>query len=409
MSAILKNKSNNEEEDPFACFGSDEEDDDDSHGDPLIERGSLDAELRGVLVSTTTHQETIIRLRTSSTILTATTTEILRDSNTSTTSNEEMDEQELEADESILHDLFSSSPEFCKPIFINPHVAIVANKQPKGYGGRGYFAMKDIPPGTLLLVEKPILQWPDEQIGRPLGLISVEHALLQDHANQIIKAFELLHPTKEYMKELLLSKCEVTQRQSSMQDGNMDQRILQLYNSYHEKYIHSHVLKRVLVLGRVAAACNDDVFNVDDALRMLLALRFNAFGTGSYMHMSMFNHNCIPNCTKFSPDENPKNLSHYSQVWTTSYVRKGQELTLHYLEPRELSHLTRRYRLFEQHLFDIGPSIENDVLQSMEMVNGSVPTCILPPLSLILAHQIKGGDAMVTAMDITTATSRITF
>ena len=82
-------------------------------------------------------------------------------------------------------------------------------------------------PGNFLWVEKPLLQWPDEQSGSPLGFISVGHARLQDHANQIMKSFELLHPTKEYMKELLVSKCEVIQRQSSMQDGDMDQRKLQ--------------------------------------------------------------------------------------------------------------------------------------------------------------------------------------
>jgi len=51
-------------------------------------------------------------------------------------------------------------------------------------------------------------------------------------------------------------------------------------------------------------------------------------------------------------------LPHYSEARTTRYVRKGEALTLHYLEnPREVSHATRRKILWDQHRFDIG--VEN--------------------------------------------------
>jgi len=46
---------------------------------------------------------------------------------------------------------------------------------------------------------------------------------------------------------------------------------------------------------------------------------------------------------------------HYSEARTTRYIRKGEALTLHYLEnPREVSHSSRRRLLWNQHRFDIG-------------------------------------------------------
>ena len=73
----------------------------------------------------------------------------------------------------------------------------------------------------------------------------------------------------------------------------------------------------------------------------------------------MFNHGEDPNCIKFRPTVGDKGAAaastDYSEARTTRYIRKGEALTLHYLEnPREVSHSTRRNQLWEQHRFDIG-------------------------------------------------------
>ena len=46
-------------------------------------------------------------------------------------------------------------------------------------GGREFVAARDLEPGTLILVGKPVVDWPEEQIGAELGLASVCHILEQ--------------------------------------------------------------------------------------------------------------------------------------------------------------------------------------------------------------------------------------
>lgn len=93
-----------------------------------------------------------------------------------------------------------------------------------------------------------------------------------------------------------------------------------------------------------------------DINRLLLTLRYNGFDSGLYIHFAIFNHNEDPNCIKFRPGDKS---STYSEARTTRRVRKGEALTLHYLEnPREVSHGTRRKILWDQHRFDIGDEDE---------------------------------------------------
>lgn len=321
-----------------------------------------------------------------------------------------------------------------QPLYVSPRIAIQSttdtttttssgSSTSKGTGGRGYFATDRIPPGTLLLVEKPLVTWSDDQIGKPLGLVSVLHALQQPNANEINQAFEVLHPTKVYFDELLRHQhSNNSNTAGATNTDTIGQRILQLYQSYYKQYAKSNVLRRILQLG--AQLQNKEqkqkqgqmqTFTVADAIRMLLVFRLNAFQTGAYLFMSMFNHSCQPNCTKFTPSDafiidrttsvlpssnnnhqktSSTTLSCYSQIWTTQWITKGQELTLFYLHPRELSHATRRFRFWEQHLLDIdtedttsGPaSVHNNL---MEMVHGSMPSSILPPISTMLAQEEK--------------------
>jgi hypothetical protein len=325
----------------------------------------------------------------------------------------------------------SSTISTIQPLYVSPRIAIQSttdtttptsssSSNSKGTGGRGYFATDRIPPGTLLLVEKPLVTWSDDQIGKPLGLVSVLHALQQPNANEIIQAFEVLHPTKVYLDELLLhQQSNNSNTARPTKTDTIGQRIVQLYHSYYEQYAKSNVLRRILQLGaqlqKVQKRGQMHTFSVTDAIRMLLVFRLNAFQTGAYLYMSMFNHSCQPNCTKFTPSDTFPNdrttsvlpsrnnnhqttssptLSCYSQIWTNQWITKGQELTLFYLHPRELSHATRRFRFWEQHLLDIdtedttsGPaSVHNNL---MEMVHGSMPSSILPLISTMIAQEEK--------------------
>jgi hypothetical protein len=117
-------------------------------------------------------------------------------------------------------------------------------------------------------------------------------------------------------------------------------------------------------------------------------MRYNGFDSGLYLHFSIFNHDEDPNCIKFRPSSEGAQQRHYSEARTTRYVKKGEALTLHYLEnPREVSHATRRKILWDQHRFDIGDGeafkkflrltedsdARKDAVYQSELVHGSFP------------------------------------
>ena len=65
------------------------------------------------------------------------------------------------------------------------------------YGGeRGYVATSDLPAGTLVMVDKPIMEWPEEQLGKELNLLTVKYLLDHPNAAKIVFKLEDFHPTK---------------------------------------------------------------------------------------------------------------------------------------------------------------------------------------------------------------------
>ena len=65
-------------------------------------------------------------------------------------------------------------------------------------GGRGYVATEDLPPGTCILIEEPFVKgWSEQQMGKRLGLESIQHLFDRDTAQSIVQCMEELHPTKD--------------------------------------------------------------------------------------------------------------------------------------------------------------------------------------------------------------------
>jgi hypothetical protein len=91
----------------------------------------------------------------------------------------------------------------------------------------------------------------------------------------------------------------------------------------------------------------------DEVLRVLLQVRLNAFDSGIYQHLSMLNHACNPNAIKFGTAHDREGRS---RVAALRRIEIGEEITIHYLHERLLSHAGRRQALLEQHFFAIGPS-----------------------------------------------------
>ena len=239
------------------------------------------------------------------------------------------------------------------PLYLGP--ISLSNKLQAEGGGRGYIATQDLSPGTCVLIETPIIKgWSAEQMGKKLGLESIQYILEQHHAKDIIQCMEELHPRREKVLEVY-SQLNVAKEVNTL---DRDQ-IVDMMTNMNNDTVHVEKAKTLIAYANEHNITNSDGTSIDerDINRLLLTLRYNGFDSGLYLHFSMINHNEDPNLVKFRP--NNTNGEYYSEARTTRYVRKGEALTLHYLEnPREVSHASRRKILWDQHRFDIGDEYE---------------------------------------------------
>ena len=250
------------------------------------------------------------------------------------------------------------------PLYLGPMAAV--NETEIG-GGRGYIATRDLPPGTLLLVEKPIFHWPEEQIGRELGLVSILHIARHPDVRQITHDMERLHPTLEAVASYLGTTTSTIDDDADVEQiGNM----IKAMATKHEA--DDALIEEILDVYRQKNILRSDgrELTKEDVFRMILALRYNGFGTGVYLHFAIFNHAENPNCIKFAPEDQARPMS---EIRTTKAVKRGEPLSLSYLDPREVSHATRRQHLYDQHRFDIGERIDDLSLLPFEFVAGELP------------------------------------
>jgi hypothetical protein len=248
-----------------------------------------------------------------------------------------------------------------KPLYLGP-IQLVSSL-PYG-GGRGYVASRDLGAGTLVLVEQPVVTLPSNEWGDQLSLASVLRLFEGANASRIIHDLEHFHPTKLGVDGVVESSREQVADMLEMLRFQIDGDDQELKSA-----TEFGALKSVTEL-----AANNDINNADgspvtemDALRLLLALRYNGLETGISLHVAMLNHLDQPNCVKFLP----KGDESYSEVRTTRAVRAGEPMTISYL-PRILSLATRRKRLWEHHRFDIGADIPAG-LRKMEQIGNQLP------------------------------------
>mmetsp|Transcript_40775 Transcript_40775/g.85654 ORF Transcript_40775/g.85654 Transcript_40775/m.85654 type:complete len:625 (+) Transcript_40775:52-1926(+) len=259
------------------------------------------------------------------------------------------------------------------PLYLGPMQLL--NTLSEEGGGRGYVASQDLPPGTCVLIEEPFIKgWSAEQLGKRLGLESVQYLL--EHAKNdskynnisgkgILECMEELHPRKQVVDTVMNPNAKTVNPLDNIQIADM----ISMLNS---DASHVSQVEALISFAKKNNLTNSDGTSIEshDINRLLLTLRYNGFDSGLYLHFSMFNHSEDPNCIKFRPSENDnengndtnnddksksKVSLHYSEARTTRHIRKGEALTLHYLEnPREACHATRRKVLWDQHRFDIG-------------------------------------------------------
>ncbi|KAL7497535.1 hypothetical protein ACHAWT_005548 [Skeletonema menzelii] len=266
------------------------------------------------------------------------------------------------------------------PLYLGP---AIVDKLKLG-GGRGYTATTDLPPGTCIVIEEPFVKgWSEQQMGKRLGLESIHHLFERDNAQSIVQCMEELHPTKD--------KVESVYQGNSEEIAPLDKiQIVDMISSADSDASHCEEVRSLIAYAKDREIVNSDGTNLNsrDINRLLLTMRYNGFDSGLYLHFSIFNHDEDPNCIKFRPSADGTQQRHYSEARTTRFVKKGEALTLHYLEnPREVSHATRRKILWDQHRFDIGDEeafkkflrlmdntdTRNKAVYESELVHGSFP------------------------------------
>eukprot|EP00903_Cladosiphon_okamuranus_P009460 g9019.t1 len=211
------------------------------------------------------------------------------------------------------------APFSAPPVYQHPSVRYEPCMPHRG-GGRGFMASADIAPGTLLLVERRFLPMPT----------AVECGLA----------------------------------------GGVGQTA---------KDMLGHLEKRS------AGVDTKTSFGVDvrGIVRLFGALQSNGFASGVYLHPAMTNHSCRPNAIKWRAgqsisDRKPQRRkrqersddddggggeggeSLLSEIRATEVIRQGEEITISYLEPREIALESRQSRLKDQFGFHCNCSLCED-------------------------------------------------
>ena len=263
--------------------------------------------------------------------------------------------------------LISLWPEH-SPLYMGP-ITIVASLPAFG-GGRACIAQSDLGPGTLVLVEEPLVSWnpsiiegfeknDEQERGYPSFplLPSLSYILQLPNAESISHIMEDFHPTKLAVNE---SEHDINSGDSVEQIGGMMEHI--------EAQCADDPLFQACLESCCAFSNRDgSPMTQTDLIRILVALRYNALQSGVFLFSAMLNHSDSPNCVKFQPtNERP-----YSEVRTTRSVPAGDVLTISYL-PNIVSHASRRRYLWEQHRFDIGADMPK-WLREMELIGKQLP------------------------------------
>ena len=180
-------------------------------------------------------------------------------------------------------------------------------------GGRGIFAKTDLPPGCLIFSEISSMTFRDAaDLDDPAEFLYTVEQVCKD-----AKAFEcckVLHP---------VSIDDVPQEDVEAMKMNWNgDSLLTLASKLH---------------------CPRD-----EIVRVGLALQHNGFASGLYHTLTKLNHSCSPNCIKFKPTAQSKWAS---EIWTVRDIAKGEELSICYCEPMEMTSQSMREYLLAQHRF----------------------------------------------------------
>jgi hypothetical protein len=254
-----------------------------------------------------------------------------------------------DSDKSIveIHDVKWNAPDYQGPISLVESGAHIG-------GGRMLIASRDLLPGTLLLLEKPLATWSTEDNNVDVDFVRMVLNSCAD-VPKLLHDVEDLHPRKSVL--------DTADGPNTVSNNDPVKLMMQVWESQYEHDQDVADLLNDLAVRNIANA-DGSPFTRSDLVRFMLVMRYNALETGLYLYTAMLNHSDRPNCVKFKGGEQ-------SEVRATRSIRQGEMLTISYV-PAILSHASRRWHLWQQHRFDIGTDLPDDWRQ-MELLAGSLP------------------------------------
>lgn len=215
------------------------------------------------------------------------------------------------------------------PLFLNGLATSVYNI-PKFGGGRGFCALKNLDPGTIILIEEPVMEWAEDQVGKKLNLSTIQCLLEHPQSKLLVHWLESFHPLK------------ITVDQGPVASNRSDEQLWQMIEEIKMECKDEQILDLVNLAERQGIVCRDSSPISDtDILRMLLCIRYNGLESGLYLYAAMLNHSCHPNCAKFLPQSGQT----HSEVVTTRAIESGEILSISYC-PNIMSHASRRRYLY---------------------------------------------------------------
>ena len=259
-----------------------------------------------------------------------------------------------------------------------PLVALV--KLPGVGGGRGVVTTQAVTAGTVLMSEAPFIPPPAAGWGSAVGSASQADDGLGSDTGE---GWEPTPLHTAVVHHLLATGGIRRPEMSELHPRSLDPAAgcmteTQLERSWTEHAATVDVLLRRYPcppgrdstnasVNNAAAGSGDggsSPYNREEVLRCMLAVQFNAFGSGLYLALAMINHSCRPNASKFEPRSvkaaakptvgvGASSGTGKSEIVAVVDIPRGAEVTIHYANPITRSHRSRVELFQAQHQFTL--------------------------------------------------------
>lgn len=240
----------------------------------------------------------------------------------------------------------------------SPTAAVALRRSGLG-GSRGVFTTRDVAPGAVLLQEAPFFSLPAGDGGDDTS----RHAQL---ATALVRAGRWHCPMLAQLHPVQLQHLSPEQRAEAEAQ-------------------HAGLVPALMTEAMAPPGCTPE-----EALRLVLAVQFNAFDSGMYLALAMVNHGCRPNAAKFAPRAEGGG----SEIVAVEAISAGAELTIHYGTVVERAYCSRQRAFRAQHYASLPPSPFDEGLDGVLDVGQGVEAQRLEDaLDALDAAAVGGGMA----------------